>query len=165
MPAKYKNRVLIGVAAAGSILCGIAWATPSFNLASPLLAIGTIADSVVMYGTAPTGNFEAAIATSGPASVEIQDAAYAPGGYNGWHSHAGVLAITLVAGSIEWYDENCNTKTYKAGDSWTEGSQVHAFKVTSTTNIHLLTAFIIAPGSATRIDQPAPPCAASLGNK
>jgi hypothetical protein len=52
---------------------------------------------------------------------------------------------------------------YQAGDSWTEGSQVHYFKVTGTSTIHLMATFVIAKGLAPRIDQPAPPCAAALG--
>jgi hypothetical protein len=52
---------------------------------------------------------------------------------------------------------------YQAGDSWTEGSQVHYFKVTGTNSIHLMATFVIAKGLAPRIDQPAPPCAAALG--
>jgi quercetin dioxygenase-like cupin family protein len=160
---KTTTKLMLVTVAAGGLVCAISWATPILNLASPLLATGTIKEAIKAFGTAPTGNFAAAIATTGPATVLIQDGAYTSNGINGWHSHAGVLAITLVAGSIEWYDENCNAKSYKAGDSWTEGSAIHAFKVTSTTNIHLLTAFIIAPGSATRIDEPAPACAANLG--
>ena len=162
---KARSKVLFGAAVIGGLISGLAWATPSFNLAAPILSMGAIPEAISTYGTAPTGNFAASLETTGPATVLIQDAAYAPGGYNGWHTHAGVLAITLVAGSIEWYDENCQTKTYKAGDTWTEGSKLHAFKVTSTTNIHLLTTFIIAKGAPTRIDQSPPACAASLGNK
>jgi hypothetical protein len=52
---------------------------------------------------------------------------------------------------------------YKAGDTWSEGSQVHYFKVIGTTGIQLVTTYIISKGSAPRIDQPAPGCAAALG--
>ena len=71
--------------------------------------------------------------------------------------------MTMITGTIQWYDADCRMTTYKAGDSWTEGSQVHYFRVPSTTGIHLMATFIIAQGSTPRIDQPAPPCAASLG--
>ncbi|HEY3619765.1 MAG TPA: cupin domain-containing protein, partial [Candidatus Sulfotelmatobacter sp.] len=101
--------------------------------------------------------------TEGPSSTVLQIASFSPGGHNGWHSHPGIVVVTLTAGSIEWYDADCKKTVYKAGDSWAEGGQTHYFRSTSTTNIQLTAAFFISKGSALRIDQPAPPCAASLG--
>jgi quercetin dioxygenase-like cupin family protein len=73
----------------------------------------------------------AALETEGPSTVTIQEAAYAAGGQNGWHSHPGMVIVTVISGSIIWYDENCTPTTYKAGDSWVEGGQLHGFKVIS----------------------------------
>ena len=98
------------------------------------------------------GEFKASLKTEGPSTILIQDGAYAAGGANGWHSHPGLVAVTMITGTIQWYDADCHMTTYKAGDSWTEGSQVHYFRVTGTTGIHLMATFIIAQGHATRID-------------
>ena len=73
------------------------------------------------------------------------------------------MVVTLTAGAIQWYDAECKMTAYKAGDTWSEGSQVHYFKVIGTTGIQLVTTYIISKGSAPRIDQPAPGCAAALG--
>jgi quercetin dioxygenase-like cupin family protein len=81
-------------------------------------------------------------------SILIQDAAYSEGGVNGWHSHPGLVAVTLITGTIEWYDANCKMAAYQAGDSWTEGSQVHYFKVTGTNSIHLMATFVHGGGLA-----------------
>jgi quercetin dioxygenase-like cupin family protein len=162
---KLKSKYIIGAAILGSVIGGLAWATPIFNLASPILAAGDQNANIETHGEYATsgGKFKAFLKTEGPSSVLIQDAAYSEGGYNGWHSHPGLVAVTLLTGSIDWYDANCKMTTYKAGDSWTEGSQVHYFKVTGTSSIHLMATFIIAQGLAPRIDQPAPSCAAALG--
>jgi quercetin dioxygenase-like cupin family protein len=165
MNMKVNSKVIIGVMAIGSVVGGLAWATPIFNLALPVLATGNVNTDIEARGDFATSNgeFRAFVKTEGPSTIFFQDGAFGPGGHTGWHSHPGVLALTLAAGTLDWYDGDCNKKSYKAGDSWTEGSQLHYFQVTSTTNIHLLVAYIIAQGVASRIDQPAPACAAALG--
>jgi quercetin dioxygenase-like cupin family protein len=160
-----KGKVIMGVMAAGVAIGGLARATPIFNLALPVLATGNDNSDIEARGDFSTSNgeFRAFMKTEGPSTILFQDGAFGPGGHTGWHSHPGVLALTLAAGTLDWYDGDCNKKSYKPGDSWTEGSQLHYFRVTSTTNIHLLVAYIIAQGVASRIDQPAPACAAGLG--
>jgi quercetin dioxygenase-like cupin family protein len=71
-----------------------------------------------------TGNepFHVEFETEGPSALSTQDASIAAGGQNGWHSHPGMVVVTILSGSITWYDENCNPTDYKAGDSWVEGS-------------------------------------------
>ena len=162
---KIKSKVIIGVTVIGSVIGVLAWATPIINLASPILATGDQNANIETHGEYATtgGEFKAFLKTEGPSSILIQDAAYSEGGVNGWHSHPGLVAVTLITGTIEWYDANCKMTAYQAGDSWTEGSQVHYFKVTGTNSIHLMATFVIAKGLAPRIDQPAPPCAARLG--
>lgn len=88
---------------------------------------------------------------------------YTAGGQNGWHTHPGMVIVTLTKGSIEWYDGNCKLTLYNAGDSWMEGSQLHYFRVLGTSATQFVATFIVAQGQANRIDQPAPPCAAALG--
>jgi quercetin dioxygenase-like cupin family protein len=165
MKMKIKSKVIIGITIAGSVIGGLAWGTPIINLASPILATGNQNADIETNGSFQTkgGEFRTFLKTEGPSSIEIQDAAYSTGGVNGWHSHPGLVAVTMITGTIQWYDEDCRMTTYKAGDSWTEGSQVHYFRVTGTTGIHLMATFIIAQGYAPRIDQPAPACAAGLG--
>ena len=162
---KVKSKAIMGVAVIGSVIGGLAWATPIFNLASPILASGNQDANIETHGEFATsgGEFRTFLKTEGPSSILIQDASYSAGGYNGWHSHPGLVAVTLITGTIQWYDEDCKMTTYKAGDSWTEGSQVHYFRVTGTSTIHLMAVFVIAKGSTPRIDQPAPGCAAALG--
>jgi hypothetical protein len=46
--------------------------------------------------------------SSQPTTLSIQAAAYSAGGQNGWHSHPGLVAVTMLSGTIQWYDEDCN---------------------------------------------------------
>jgi quercetin dioxygenase-like cupin family protein len=165
---KQKTKVAMGAfVLTGAI--GLASATPIVKLASPNLAVGTISTPVDSHGVAAVPDpdndawFNARLTTDGPSTVTIQDGAYAAGGQNGWHSHPGLVIVTLLSGSIEWFNANCESKIYNAGDSWTEGSQTHAFRVLGTTGIHVMAVFVIAKDEGYRIDKPAPACASGLG--
>ena len=162
---KTKTKVFIGTAAIIALV-GVALATPIVGLLSPILALGTQNSDIHARGTAVTSNgehFRVELETEGPSTITTQDGSVAAGGHNGWHSHPGMVVVTLISGSITWYDQSCVPTDYKAGDSWVEGSQIHAYRVTSTTAIHTIALFVIAQGQAYRIDQPAPACAAGLG--
>ena len=136
---KTKTKLLIGAAAISSIIAGVALATPIFNLAAPVLATGNDDSDIEAYGVSAPGDgeFAARLTTKGPSTVFVQDVAYAPGGHTGWHSHPGILTLALIAGTVEWYNGNCELKTYNAGDAWTEGSQLHYFRNVGTVNAHL----------------------------
>jgi quercetin dioxygenase-like cupin family protein len=162
---KTKTKLLIGAAAISSVIVGLAWATPIFNLASPVLATGNDNSNIEAHGVfAPSGGeFKANLTTEGPSTIFVQDVAYSPGGHTGWHSHPGVLTLALIAGTVEWYNGNCELTTYNAGDAWTEGSQLHYLRNVGTVNVHLMVTYIIAEGAHPRIDRSAPQCAAALG--
>ena len=160
---KISSKFIFGAAVAGSVIGGLAWGTPVVNLASPLLSTGTQSADIESSGDYESTGFKAFLKTEGPSTILEQEAAFTSTGVNGWHSHPGVVIVTLTQGSIQWFDSECKITTYKAGDTWSEGSQVHSFRVTGTTGIQLVTTYIISKGSTARIDQPAPPCAASLG--
>jgi quercetin dioxygenase-like cupin family protein len=161
-----KTKLLIGVAAIAITVVGIAFATPIVNLVSPLLSVGHQRTDIFEVGTAVEKNgqpFRAVLETDGASSFSTQEAAYGVGGQNGWHSHPGIVAVTILSGTIQWYDENCNPTVYKAGDSWVEGSQIHAFRNIGNKNVQLMAWFVTAKDQPLRIDQAAPACAAGLG--
>jgi quercetin dioxygenase-like cupin family protein len=168
---KRNTKVLLGALAVTCGGVGLALATPIIGIIAPLLAVGNQAADLHARAIAQTSNgepFRARLETEGPATVSIQDFSFAgstptQSSQNGWHSHPGMVVVTLLSGSIRWYDQDCEPKDYKAGDSWVEGSQLHAFRVTSTTPVHGMAVFITAQGEALRTDESAPACAAGLG--
>jgi len=103
------------------------------------------------------------LTTNGPSNIAIQEAAFAPGGSIGWHSHPGLVAVQVLSGTIEWFDGECNATVYKAGDAWTEGSQPHYFRNIGTGTAQVIATFVVAKGAGYRVDQPAPACAVALG--
>jgi quercetin dioxygenase-like cupin family protein len=163
---KSKSKVVIGVAA--TIIAGVVVATPLINLTSPVVAVGNVSnDGLNVHGVAKDLNdnnyFNVSLTTQGRAAISSQVASFNPGGENGWHSHPGLVTVTLTKGSIVWYNANCEATTYNAGDAWAEGSQVHMFRVVGTQAVLIYATFITAQGEALRTDKPEPPCAAALG--
>ena len=175
-----KTRFLIAAVAITCAIVTIARATPVVGLlVGTILSSGTINDELKLRVHVPLppvvdadsdenrdrdDDWRAELYTSGPSDFIVQDVVYAPGGHTGWHSHPGILLISVVSGSIEWYDSRCRKHVYNAGDSLTESTQTHYVRnVDTVNNAHFMVTYVIAHGQPRRIDQPAPACAAALG--
>ncbi|GAC1587853.1 MAG: hypothetical protein NVS3B5_21180 [Sphingomicrobium sp.] len=157
---------IVGAAVLAAAVVGIAYATPIVGLVSPFFSIGQNSSDIRTDGFGRTSKgreFEVDLKTEGPATLSMQDFAFAAGGHNGWHSHPGLVAVTIISGALEWFDENCRETDYKAGDSWTEGSKLHYFRIVGPTPLHGTAFFITAQGLPLRTDEAAPDCAAALG--
>jgi quercetin dioxygenase-like cupin family protein len=169
-----RTRLLIGTVAITCCIAGIALATPIVGLNfNDILAFGTINTEVLdrakvalppVVGQEQEDNeWSAKLVTSGPSNFIVLDGSYFPGGHTGWHSHPGILLLTVTEGSIEWYNSNCEKTVYNVGDSLTENTQVHYFRNVGSVNARVMATFVIAKGQPRRIDQPAPACAMALG--
>jgi len=161
---------LTGVSAA-VVIAGVALATPTVGLFyNNILVTGTAnrdihAHAQVAVPGSDDESFSAELETEGASNFVVQDAVFSPGGTTGWHSHPGVLLLSLTAdsGPIDWYDAKCMKHVYQPGDSWTEGTTLHDVVNSSSLNAHFIVTYVIAKGMSKRTDQPAPACAAALG--
>jgi quercetin dioxygenase-like cupin family protein len=162
---------LLAIAAS---IAGIAVATPivGLNFAN-ILASGAINSAVFVRAKVALpktadqqqedDDWTAKLLTSGPTAFIVQDVSYFPGGHTGWHSHPGILLVTVTEGSIEWYNSNCEKTVYNVGDSLTENTETHYFRNVGSANARVMVTYVLAKGQPRRIDQPAPACAANLG--
>jgi len=170
-----RSRTLLFIAAALIICCAItiAHATPIVGvLVKTFLSSGSTNEEIMLHVRVPLpptdgedqdGDWTAKLYTSGPTTIAVQDVVFAPGGHTGWHSHPGILLSSVISGSMEWYDSQCNKHVYKPGDSLTENTQTHYVRTLGTDNVHFMVTYVLAKGQPWRIDQPAPACAAALG--
>jgi quercetin dioxygenase-like cupin family protein len=110
-------------------------------------------------------DFSASLQTEGASNIIQHEVKFAPGGTTGWHTHPGIVLLTLAAdsGPIDWYDAKCGKTTYQAGDSWTEGTKLHDVVNSSSMDAHFLVTYIVAKDVPKRTDQPQPKCAVALG--
>ena len=170
---KIRTSLAVGAVVVVCIV-GIALATPIVGLNfGTILSSGTINSEISQHVRvalpSTTGEdqednqWSAKLVTSGPSNFIVQDVSYAPGGHTGWHSHPGVLLVSVISGSIEWYDANCQRTVYNVGDSLTENTATHYVRNVGSVDAHFMVTYVLAKGQARRIDQPAPACAPAFG--
>lgn len=164
------SKKLLCLSGAAIGLAGLAWATPNLGLTFTNVFGATdrdIHDHVhvkLAPGNGEDSRWGVAFFTDGPTSFISQDLTVAPQtGTTGWHSHPGVLLVTVASGTISWYDQKCRKTLYKAGDSFTENDRVHVARNESLDPARLLITFIVPKDTNRRIDQPAPACALAAG--
>ena len=155
--------LLITIGVAGMLgFTAVALATPPagvlFNI---ILSSGVASDD--LDERVHIGKWKATVDTKGETDFYMQDLAIAPGGYGGWHSHPGIFVGTVISGSIDFYDQDCNKKTFTAGQVWTEASTLHSIANHGTEDFHGQFVYFIKHGEPRRIDLPAPACAPITG--
>jgi quercetin dioxygenase-like cupin family protein len=170
-----RTRLLIAAAFALCLTAIIVRATPTVGQIFSILSTGNTSEEIMTHSRVPLppvpgvtsdddpNEWIAKLYTNGPTTFQVLDVTFAPGGHTGWHSHPAILLSTMISGSIEWYDAQCNKHVYNAGDSWTENTSTHDVRNVGTTNVRFMITYVIAKGQPRRIDQPAPACAAALG--
>ena len=143
---------------------------PTFAFATP--PAGVVSNVIVARGVtvgpvkehADVGNsWTVNLEDKGQSEFYFQDLVVGPGGYTGWHSHPGLLLITVKEGSVEFYDKECAKHIYAAGQSFMEGAEPHAAMNRGTGNARLLVAYIVKKGEPRRIEAPEPTCGATQG--
>ena len=107
--------------------------------------------------------WQAQVQAQGATDTYVQHLVLAPGGYSGWHSHPGILVATLVGGSVDFYDANCQKTSYTAGQVYFEAAQPHAIINRGSENADIYLAYLIKHGQPRRIEADAPVCAPTTG--
>jgi len=165
-----KTKVLLAAGLAASIAAGLAVATPTIGAwYNVVLSTGTAERDIRAHGhlviPGMDEDFNTVLVTEGASNIIQQEVKFSPGGTTGWHTHPGIVLLTLAAdsGPVDWYDSTCGKTVYKAGDSWTEGTKLHDVVNHGSTDVHFLVTYIVAKDVSKRTDQAAPRCAAALG--
>ena len=167
---KTKMKLLLGGVSAACILAGVAVATPTVGAwYNVILSTGTATRDIHAHAhvrlPGTEEGFSAELETEGAANFIVQEIKFSPGGTTGWHTHPGILLLSLAAdsGPIDWYDAHCEKHVYKAGDSWTESTKLHDVVNNGSMDAHFLVTYVVPNGVNKRTDEAAPRCAAALG--
>lgn len=103
-----------------------------------------------------TDKWDLFLLTKAPSAVGVDNLVVQPGGFSGWHTHAGVTFVTVKSGSVIWTDGvACSATTYGAGSSFVEPAN-HLHNVRSVGGAELIAVQMRPPGTAGRIDASAP---------
>ncbi len=157
---RYKKLILFG--AMPILAVAVVLATSSSGiLFNNILSMGVASND--LDEKVKIDDWKLSLKTTGASDFYIQDIAIAPGGYSGWHSHPGMFVGTVLTGSIDFYDENCNLTTFTAGQVWTENDKLHAIANHRNDDAHAQFSCLVKHGEPRRIDQPAPDCAPITG--
>ena len=165
-----KLKLLVGAIAAVSVIVSVASATDTTGaVGNVILSSGTAIRDINANGNLAIPDmdedFSSHLATAGSSNIIQQEVSFVPGGTTGWHTHPGILLLTLAAdsGPVDWYDSKCGKTVYNAGDSWTEGTKLHDVVNHGTINAHFFITYVVAQNVLKRTDHGAPKCAAELG--
>lgn len=138
-----------------SVMVGTVLATGATGFVGTPLSRGTLAEKVQFN----TG--EVKLQTKGAVDFATSSIAISPLGSSGWHEHPGVVLVTVKAGTVTFYDENCSPTSHATGTSFVEaaGDGPGLARNESATDAAIVYATYIVPaGAALRIDTPNPGC-------
>jgi quercetin dioxygenase-like cupin family protein len=97
--------------------------------------------------------------TKDPTDVATYSVTYEGGGFSGWHTHPGILLVTVQSGAVV-RSVGCSSWTYAAGQTFIESDEqaIGAIANASATDQAVLLVTQITPrGSARRVDAASAP--------
>ena len=139
------------------VLAGTALATPAVQpVAGSFLSRGTLSESVHFN----TG--EVKFQTKAPVDLVVQTITFGAGSSSGWHSHPGVVLVSITSGEMRHYAADCSFEILRGGDAFVEsGSQPGLVQNVSGSPLVVHATFVVPAGTSNahlRIDELNPGC-------
>ena len=99
--------------------------------------------------------------TKGSLDVANATVTIAPKGTSGWHTHPGIVLVTVKSGSVTFYDKTCTGLVHAAGSTFIEvdgdGPGI-ARNESPTVPVELVVTYLVPTGAVLRVDVAAAPC-------
>lgn len=155
------KRLLIGTALAAGIPAALVWATPSSGSTSTLLGRGTFDEAFkVKREVIGANDWEVEVEAKPALDVATQIITFQPGGQSGWHGHPGPVFITVMSGTMTFYesdDPSCQPIVRTAGQGYLDtGEHAHIARNETWAPATNVVTYFAPPGVALRIDKPRP---------
>jgi quercetin dioxygenase-like cupin family protein len=135
----------------------IAWSSPPTGVAPTLLSRGTYPAFDLNAAREMGVDFRAQ--AKAPFDLVVRKHEYAPHSQTGWHTHPGPVFITVLQGSVTFYerdDPSCTPKVVKEGQGYVDDGHGH-IGVNETDQPAVDISVILAPvGTSFRGELPAP---------
>jgi hypothetical protein len=163
VPVMSKGRlakgVLAGAALVAAISAGQAWGTTGTGTQSTLLGRATFDDPINVRRVGED-NWKVDVKAKPALDVAVQSIVFQPGGQSGWHSHPGPVFISVVSGTMTFYesdDPDCEPIVRNAGEGYLDtGEHAHIARNETAAPATNVVTYFAPPGAALRIDQPDP---------
>ena len=153
------RRVLV-VTAAVAVAAGLVWATPGSGTTSTLIGRATFADAVKVRRISEDHDWRVMVRAQPNLDVAVQTIVFEPGGYSGWHSHPGPVFISVVEGTMTFYegdDPTCTPVVRTAGQGFLDvGDHPHIARNETGAQARNVVTYFAPAGAPLRIDEPAP---------
>ena len=145
------------VLCAGAAAVAIAWASPPTGVTPTVLSRGAYPAFSVQGAQEGGVDFQAK--AKAPFDIVVRKHEYAPHGQTGWHTHPGPIFITVMQGTVKFYerdDPSCTAKIVKAGEGYVDDGHGH-IGVNDSDEPAVDVSVIVAPvGKSFRDELPAP---------
>ena len=161
MSKVHASKGLFVVAAlATAIPAALVWATPGSGSQSTLIGRATF-DETFQVQRRGEDQFRVKVKAKPALDIAVQVIDFQPGGQSGWHKHPGPVFISVVSGTMTFYDSDdpsCAPIVRRAGEGYLDvGEHAHIARnedpVVPARNV---VTYFAPPGAALRIDQPNP---------
>jgi Cupin domain len=132
-------------------------AEPPVGVTPTVIGRGTY-DAFKVQGADPK-SVEFSSTSTRPIDVVVRTHDYAPGSTTGWHTHPGPVFITVVEGTLTFYeydDKACTPKVVSKGQGYVDSGRGHIAKNESGAPARDVSVIIAPPGQAFRGELPAP---------
>jgi len=153
------KRVLVVAALAAAISTVRAWGTPGSGTQSTLIGRATIDEAFKVHRHGDD-HWRVKVQATPALDVAVQSIVFQPGGQSGWHSHPGPVFISVVSGTMTFYesdDPDCEPIVRHAGEGYLDtGEHAHIARNETTAPATNVVTYFAPPGAALRIDQPDP---------
>jgi quercetin dioxygenase-like cupin family protein len=168
------KRMLVGAALVAGVSGTLVWATQGSGTQSTLLGRGHYeAFDVTRRVTAPrdpeSGHdrggrtvWKVKVEADPGLDIATQTIAFDPGGQSGWHTHPGPVFISVIEGTMTFYegdDPDCQPLVLHAGQGFVDGqTDGHAHIARNETDLPAknLVTYFAPPGAVVRNDAPNP---------
>ena len=155
--ARLPMRGLLLAVALVVVLAGTALATSVVQpVSGSFLSRGTLSESVHFN----TG--EVKFQTKGPVAFVVQTITFGVGSSSGWHSHPGVVLVSITSGEMRHYAADCSFEILRAGDAFVEsGSHPSLVQNVSSSQVVVHVTYVVPAGTSNqhlRIDELNPGC-------
>ena len=159
------TRRIVAAAVAVAVITGaLAWGTPGSGSQSTLIGRATFQEAFKVKRKADIvagGEWEVEVEAKPALDIAVQVIDFQPGGQSGWHRHPGPVFISVVAGTMTFYESDdpaCQPTVRHAGEGFLDvGDHAHiARNEDPTVPARNVVTYFAPPGAALRIDRPDP---------
>lgn len=153
---RHASRAVAAVAALALLIPAVAIASPGSGVAN----ITTVSDGGLAGPTKVNIPGIVKLQTYEDLRVLTQTLTIHPDGSTGWHSHPGPVLVTVKSGIFRYQETDCSYIDYSAGQTILDpgNGHVHIGRSVGTVDLELSVTYLIPPGVAPRIDEPATDC-------